>query len=167
MKNLLIIRHAESDWNSPDGSDRNRPLTEQGEIDAPLMGKRLHDQGLAPDRILCSPARRALATAHAVASQTGYDANNIDVHETLYMQDRSDLMLLLKNLPIHWQRVYLVGHNPDVEWMVSHLTGGNFKSIRPCGIASIEFDLPAWEHIMAGSGRLAFFDHPRLHLPLF
>lgn len=164
MKNLLIIRHAEAGWDDTIDSDRDRLLSEQGEKDAPFMGRRLHDQGLMPDRILSSPARRALATAHAVAGQVGYEASHIDVHGIMYMQGMPALMKLVQTLPDTWQRVYLIAHNPDLEWLTGHLTGENFRNMPTCGIASIEFDLPSWGHIMAGSGKLAFFDHPGRHL---
>ena len=35
MKNLLIMRHAKSDWNDPSLKDFDRPLNERGKKSAP------------------------------------------------------------------------------------------------------------------------------------
>ena len=129
------------------------------------MGNRLKELGLIPDRILSSPACRAMATADAIARELSYATNAIDVHETIYMQGVSALVSLVQALPETWQRVYLIGHNPDLGSLVEYLTGESIGHLPTCGIASIEFDLQAWEFIMAGSGRLAFFDYPKRRLP--
>ena len=59
MKTLLILRHAKSNWNYPDLSDYDRPLNARGKQDAARMGEHLREQGLIPDRILTSSAKRA------------------------------------------------------------------------------------------------------------
>ena len=72
MKTLLILRHAKSSWNYTDLSDYDRPLNARGKQDAPRMGEHLREQGLIPDRILTSSAKRAKKTAIRVAKACGY-----------------------------------------------------------------------------------------------
>ena len=69
MKTLVLVRHAKSSWGKPGLEDRDRPLSRRGKRDAPRMGKRLAKQGVKPDLVLSSPARRALATAPSISSE--------------------------------------------------------------------------------------------------
>ena len=54
VKRLYLIRHAKSSWKDPDLDDFDRPLNKRGKTDAPLMGKRLKEQGVKPDLIISS-----------------------------------------------------------------------------------------------------------------
>ena len=71
MKTLLILRHAKSSWQNNDLSDHDRPLNPRGQRDAPDVGKRLRNEGLIPDAVLSSTAKRARQTAEAVAEESG------------------------------------------------------------------------------------------------
>ncbi|MFB3041695.1 MAG: histidine phosphatase family protein, partial [Candidatus Poribacteria bacterium] len=72
MKTLLILRHAKSSWEHPELTDHDRPLNKRGKRDAPRMGKLLRVQGLVPDLIMSSTAKRARSTAKTVARKSGY-----------------------------------------------------------------------------------------------
>lgn len=163
MKNLVVVRHAKSSWDEPALSDIDRPLNHRGKRDAPLMGGILQARGLVPDRILSSPAKRARKTARLIAKEIGYDAEAIDIRDSLYMDGVPALMALIQGLNDAWERVYLIGHNPDLTELVNRLTDENIENVPTCGIASIEFDVDSWLHIMVGSGRLALFDYPKRH----
>lgn len=164
MKNLVVIRHAKSSWDEPALSDIDRPLSKRGRRDAPLMGGILRARGLVPDRIVSSPARRARKTAKLIAREIGYDAEAIDLRDGIYMDGVPALLALVQSLDDAWQRVYLIGHNPDLTELVNRLADENIDNLPTCGIASIEFEVDSWVHIMAGAGRLALFDYPKRHL---
>jgi phosphohistidine phosphatase len=164
MKNLIVIRHAKSSWDDPALADIDRPLNKRGKRDAPLMGGILKFRELAPDRIISSPAKRARKTAKLIAAGVGCDAGTIDVRERIYMQGVPALIELVQELDDAWNRVYLVGHNPDLTELVNRLAGEDIDNIPTCGVASIEFEVGSWAHVMAGAGRLAFFDYPKRHL---
>jgi phosphohistidine phosphatase len=163
MKNLVIIRHAKSSWDDPALADIDRPLNGRGKRDAPLMGGVLKSRGLRPDRIVSSPAKRARKTAKLLAHEVGYEPEAIDIRDSIYMEGVPALMALIQGLDDAWQRVYLIGHNPDLTDLVNKLAGENIENIPTCGMASIEFEVDSWAHIMAESGRLAFFDYPKRH----
>jgi phosphohistidine phosphatase len=40
MKNLLLVRHAKSDWENLELDDFERPLNDRGKRDAPAMAHR-------------------------------------------------------------------------------------------------------------------------------
>ena len=58
-RELLILRHAKSAWDTDAVSDFDRPLAKRGRKDAPRMGKWLRRRRLVPGYVLSSPARRA------------------------------------------------------------------------------------------------------------
>ena len=63
MKQLILIRHAKSDWDDPSLDDFDRPLNGRGKRDAPLMAERLRDKDIKIDQFIASPAKRARKTA--------------------------------------------------------------------------------------------------------
>ena len=72
MRELILLRHAHAEPGAAGQADFDRPLSSQGLAEAEAAGRWLADQGLVPDRVLCSPARRARETLEAVLSLTGY-----------------------------------------------------------------------------------------------
>lgn len=72
---MLLIRHAQSEWNLHFGRTRIDPgipdpaLTEAGRRQAAMAAERLAQADVAV--VLCSPYRRCLQTAQAIAGRTG------------------------------------------------------------------------------------------------
>ncbi len=164
MKNLIVIRHAKSSWDDPALADIERPLNKRGHRDAPFMGSVLKFREAIPDRIVSSPAKRALETARTIAREVGYATENIDVRGSLYLAEQSILIELIQALDDTWNRVYLVGHNPEFTELVDCLAGEDIGNLPTCGLASIEFKVDSWAHAMPGAGRLAWLDYPKRHL---
>lgn len=163
MKNLIIIRHAKSSWDDPGLADFDRPLNKRGKRDAPLMGGLLRDRELYPDRIVSSPASRASKTARLIAEAVGYDPGAIDFRDNLYLAGLPALVELVRGFDDTWGRVYLIGHNPELTELCNFLAGEDIANIPTAGVAAIEFAVDSWAYVMAGAGRLAFFDYPKRH----
>lgn len=125
------------------------------------MGQQLALRKLPPDRILCSPALRAMQTAQLISAAVGYDTAGIEIREAIYMQGPEAMLEILRALDNDWQRVYLIGHNPDMTALVSALADPTVSHLPTTGVAAIEFNVDDWAHIMAGSGRLIFLDYPK------
>lgn len=127
-KELIILRHAKSDWNTKYSLDRGRPLNKRGNREAQVMGNWMAQQQLVPDLVLCSPAKRATKTLEHVL--TAIDSENIKVNymESLYLADLGTLLDIINKTPGSIQRLLLVGHNPGLEELVSYLS---IQSIPP------------------------------------
>ena len=80
MKTLFLIRHAKSNWADAALPDKDRPLNDRGQRDAPKMGERLAKRAVKPDLILSSPATRALKTAEIIAKTLDYRRKDIVVN---------------------------------------------------------------------------------------
>ncbi len=143
MKTLLILRHAKSSWNYPELSDYGRPLNARGKRDAPRMGEFLREQGLIPDRILTSSAKRARKTASKVAKTCGY-TGKVKKVDAFYDSVAGVYYETLQALPDKYQRVMVVGHNPTMEQLVRSLTG-EFRQMPTAALAHIELPIQRWE----------------------
>ena len=55
-RQLTLIRHAKSTWDDARTKDRDRPLNERGERDAPAMGRRLAGLAREPKHFVEYPA---------------------------------------------------------------------------------------------------------------
>ena len=145
MKTLLILRHAKSSWNYPELSDYDRPLNGRGKRDAPRMGKHLRQEGLIPDRILTSSAKRARKTANKVAKTCGY-TGKVKKLDAFYDTVPGVYFETLQALPNKYQRVMVVGHNPTMEQLVSHLTS-QIERMPTAALAHIEIPIEHWEEL--------------------
>ena len=72
MRELILLRHAHAEPAAAGQADLDRPLSPEGLAEAEAAGRWLREQGLVPDRVLCSPARRARETLEAVLTTVGY-----------------------------------------------------------------------------------------------
>ena len=160
VKTLYLMRHAKSSWKDAMLSDRQRPLNKRGQRDAPEMGRRLRDKGIVLDRILSSPARRALNTAQLVAQAVDYPIEGIDQSETLYFSSTSTMLALIQQLDERWSTVLLVSHNPDISALLQRLCHSDIDDMTTAAIATLQFDWQ-WRDIRDGSGRLSDYDFPK------
>lgn len=116
---LLLLRHAKSDWNSQARSDALRPLNPRGRRAAPHMGAFIASNNWLPDRVLCSPALRTRQTLDGLAQELPCPLPTT-WEESIYA---ASLQALLQTLGAHWnpgERILLVGHNPGLEELLCH-----------------------------------------------
>ncbi len=161
MKTLLIVRHAKSSWSHPEFSDFDRPLNRRGNNDAPMMGGIIREQGVKPDLIVSSPAKRAITTAKFIAGALGYDSSKISEDHDIYGSGPKYILKLLSQLDDSLDTVMIVGHNPDLTYVSSLLCQEEFSNVPTCGVVCIDFDFDKWEKIITKSGDLRFFDYPK------
>ncbi len=145
MKTLLILRHAKSSWKDASLADHDRPLNKRGKQDGLRMGKFLRKQGLAPDRIISSTAKRARKTATAVAKACHYE-DKVELTQEFYHAGPGAYLAVLQNLPDADQRVMVVGHNPGMEALVCHLTGG-IETMPTAAVAHITLPIEKWAEL--------------------
>jgi len=160
MKNLILIRHAKSSWDDASLTDRERTLNKRGKREAPVMGRLLKEKDLRPDRILSSPAKRALKTAKLIAEEIGYPKKKIDTHDEIYEQGLDALVGLIAGLDDDWDRVFLTGHNPELTELANRLTAAGIDNVPTCGIVSVEFSQSRWRDCAKAVGTLALFERP-------
>ncbi|MCP4702725.1 MAG: histidine phosphatase family protein [Gammaproteobacteria bacterium] len=158
-RELLILRHAKSAWDTDVPTDFERPLAKRGKKDAPKMGKWLRQQNLMPDTIISSPAVRAKQTVIKACREMGIDKEQVHWDPRIYEAGTQSLLEVLAACPPDAKRVLLTGHNPGVESLVMHLCGTELripedgKLLPTAALAYLK--MPAdWKHLESGSASL-------------
>ena len=119
-KRLVLLRHAKSAW--PDVPDHERPLAPRGLRDAPVMGRWLRTEGLVPDLVVCSSARRARETWQF--AQAGLGATPpVRYDEYVYQASAAQLLALIRRQPETVTTLLIVGHDPGVPGLAVTLSG--------------------------------------------
>ena len=161
MKTLLLIRHAKSSRDDPALSDRERPLNDRGEKDAPMMGQRLAKRHVKPDLIISSPAVRARATAQAMAREIGYELRDIAIDERLYASTADVLLAVVQSLDKKLDCVMLFGHNPEMTELAQRLSG-EIPDMPTCAVAEFRYDTKAWRDVGGIAPWKSMLDAPKL-----
>ncbi len=120
---LFLMRHAKSAWDTDVKSDFDRPLAERGMKDAPRMGEWFKKEKLVPEYVVSSPAERARQTAGLLCDAMDYRKKKIVWDARIYGAGAEDLLEVLASVPAKVRSVLLIGHNPGLEFLLSHLAG--------------------------------------------
>ncbi|OOY98947.1 SixA phosphatase family protein [Solemya velum gill symbiont] len=157
---LILFRHAKSDWASGAADDFHRPLAAKGKKAAKHMGKLLATMGQAPDFILTSSAVRTHETQR-LASVSGHWGAPIGVTDDLYETSPAAVLEIIRQMPGQYRRVMLVGHEPCWSELTSLLIGGGEVRFPTAAMVRIDFDARHWSQISQGSGELNWFLPPK------
>lgn len=122
-RELWLLRHGKAAQNS-DIEDIERPLKKRGKRAALHIGEWLKQEQLTPDYIVSSPAKRAMATAKRVRKAMAIKPDIIQ-DRRLYAGGSARIKTLLADIPTEFKRVLLVGHNPDLEDLLTSLVDIN------------------------------------------
>jgi len=159
MKTVFFIRHAKSSWDDPALRDIDRPLNKRGRHDAPVMAKLLKEKGIRPDRIVSSPARRALNTAEAFAEEMGIE--DIFVEPRIYESMPDDLLQVVQQLDDSLDVVLIFGHNPTLYSLASIFSDMDLDNVPTCGIFEVQAAVNSWSDFSARTGRMIHFFFPK------
>lgn len=165
MKNLFLIRHAKSSWkNAEELDDLERPLNKRGERDAPIMAVVLQEKNIYPDKIISSPANRALTTAVIFAKQLNYPIENIMIEEAIYESSIEKLWQVIQKVGRENNSVFLFGHNPFLTEIVNEFEDVRIDNIPTSAIVKIEFDIIDWNDASIKTGLVKWMEYPKLFL---
>ncbi|MBS1681327.1 MAG: histidine phosphatase family protein [Bacteroidetes bacterium] len=161
MKKLYLIRHAKSSWDN-NVEDFYRPLNERGMRDAPKMAELLKQRAVSPNRILTSPAVRALTTANIFATVLGFAPHQIETVAELYHASKATWLQVLRSLKDSSANdtIFIFGHNPGITDLTNVLlrTDIDFPT---CGVVSATLKIKSWSETTSNCGELNFFDYPK------
>ena len=166
-RQLLLLRHAKAVLG--EGlEDFDRPLALRGEKAAQTMGRYMAENGLAPDLVLCSPARRTAQTWEIAAHEL--PQTELHLLEELYDFGSGEALLeAIRTRGKMVKRLLLVTHNPATQNLAVALAGSGDKALRremiekypTAALAVLTFSGGSWADTAAGQGRLDAFIRPR------
>jgi phosphohistidine phosphatase len=165
MRRVYLLRHAKSSWKHPGVPDHDRPLAPRGRRAAKAIAGHLREQGIEPELVLCSTARRARETLERIEPALGTPAVRIEVE--LYGATAAALLQRLRAVPDAVGSVMLIGHNPALHLLALDLarpapTLRELEAKYPtAALATLAFPGRTWRALDRGTAELADFVRPR------
>ena len=159
MPDLILLRHAKSDWTARYGADQSRPLNKRGVRSARAVGEFISRYRLAPELVLASPAVRTQTTAELAAEAGGWDSR-IEVAPELYGAGPADVLQLVQKVT-RVERLMVVGHEPTMSGVLEYLTGHQIR-VTTATLAYMRSRYVSWSDLGRGSARLELLIRPRL-----
>lgn len=165
-RRLVLVRHAKAVPAA--GTDASRPLTARGIADAAAVGRWLAAAALVPDRVVTSPARRAVQTWEVAAAQLPGSVEP-DRDGRVYDNTVDDLLAVIRETPAAVGTLVVVGHNPSVHALTLAVDGdSDDRTMRDTvaekyptgGIAVLRIGTE-WTEVDVGVGTLTGFAVPR------
>lgn len=161
MRELILIRHAKSDWSNPLLDDFERPLNKRGEKNAPFMAKILKKEIQKPDLIISSPSFRTKLTLEYFLKEFEYKGEVI-FEKSIYEAPFENLLKVIKNIDDKYKTIFLIGHNPGLNDLANFLLGSFEDNIATSGVLKIDFDTNSWKNISKDNSKLIFFKYPKM-----
>lgn len=161
MKQVLLIRHAKSDWGNPGLEDFDRPLNARGKKDAPEMARRLAGKKVAIDAIVTSPAKRAAKTAKVFAEECGIRKKNLVFNPDLYLPAPSVFFEVIAGLDKDLDTVAVFSHNNGITDFANQLTSTRVDNIPTCGVFAVKAHCDDWGDFRDAEKEFWFFDYPK------
>jgi phosphohistidine phosphatase len=153
-KSVLLLRHAKSSWDDHTLDDFDRPLALEGAMDAERLGIYLNKkQVMPPDIIYASPSVRTRATLELVAQHwKALAAVPVRFDEELYdFEDEGTAYRdFVRDLDSAYQRVMIVGHNPQMLLLEQQLTSHPIKKYPPATFCELSFHADTWKRTHDG-----------------
>ena len=165
MKQVLLLRHALSSWDDPALDDHDRPLSKRGVRDARNLARALDGlKEVRPDLVLCSSARRTLATWEIVSAGLPV-APVMHVSRDLYLPSLATLTAALSQLPDRVSSVLIAGHSPSLDAFILTRTQKMPRAVRgqlcakvpTCSLTLLAFPTEHFESLGESSAELRLF----------
>lgn len=164
MLRLTLVRHAKTQpaWSGQE--DWDRALEARGQHDAPEMGRRLKERHPKPEKMLSSPAVRAITTATIIARELAVSAGKVIQDERLYLATPKTMLTVIHELGGHAKHLMIVGHNPGITEFADAISSErSIDNMPTCAVYTVEFDIAHWSELAWASGVNAQFDYPKKH----
>jgi phosphohistidine phosphatase len=156
MKNLILIRHAKSSWDTPQ-IDKNRPLSQRGIMDAHLVATAVQKWIPKTNLIWSSTAKRASETAIIFAQNLLWPIESIIFKDDLYTFDANELEKIIKNCDDGYENVIIFGHNEAITDFVNKFGSEKIVNVATSGFVSISFDMMQWKELKPGKTNKILF----------
>ena len=154
----------EVEWKQRGLSDHDRPLTRRGRGAATAIARHLREQGIGPELVLCSTARRARETLERIepvlARRTAQEESELTVRARarcssgcVWYRTRSARLLIGHNPGLQQLALVLPQQTPELRELEAKYP--------TAALAILAFDRPNWSELDRGTTELVSFVRPR------
>lgn len=162
MKQLILVRHAKSDWEDEAIKDIDRPLAPRGYDAAYRMSKWLKQKVNVPQLFISSDATRALSTAMIFAREMEFPTNELVVLPQVYESTAKTLKDVILQIDSKIDSAIMFCHNPGITNLVNELTDDLFFDNLPtCAVVALNFDVKSWKEVVNQKGKIVFNQFPK------
>lgn len=152
MKRLTLVRHAHAKVEASRVTDFERPLSRRGKAEAKATALSLVEEGLLPELLLASPARRTLQTAEILARELQIPERRVRHEEVLYLATPDALLKLIHATGPRIEHLLIIGHNPGVSALANALAPqARLGELATAAACTMDFDVRSWPAVSAGS----------------
>lgn len=165
MKQIHLIRHSKSDWETEFSSDHQRPLSERGKKNARSLRKYLKKIEFKSDLFLVSDSKRTLDTYKIITKNQNLSSESL-VTKKLYESDPKEILEKIREFDSKFENVALLGHNPAMEEIANQLIRGSedlsflesvFCKFPTSGFLSIQVETNSWKELGRIPGKIIRF----------
>lgn len=149
MKNLILVRHAKSNWNVP-LQDIDRSISPRGINNAHLIA--LKSVPILPKSYIVwsSAAKRTKETAYIFAQYLAVPIEVIQFSNDLYTFDDKELLQIIKKCKNEHNNLILFGHNEAITNFVNKFGDLYIDNVPTSGLVHLQFDCDDWENLSKG-----------------
>ncbi|MFN5181655.1 MAG: SixA phosphatase family protein [Bacteroidota bacterium] len=161
MKEVFLVRHAKSDWAHEFLNDIDRPLNERGYADAYRMAKLFKDKFEIPDKILSSPATRAINTAFIFSRIFNIEEEKVEIEKLIFEASFKTITTVISKIDNSINSIILFGHNPGLTNFINEKSDAVLDNLPTCGIVRIKFEISNWDEILNHNGLFISSEFPK------
>jgi phosphohistidine phosphatase len=162
MKRLYLARHTKSSWEMPGVDDMHRPLLEKGIQKSKKAIRFLNEIHAKADKIISSPAVRALETARLIAAGIGYPKEKILIDPSIYEGSINRIVELIYATEDETDSLMMFGHNPTITHLANLFLNPGIEFMPTMGIVCVSFNTDKWSAIPLAETKNEFIMFPKL-----
>lgn len=143
VKNLFLLRHAQTQEIMQKGADFQRELTESGHEQASGVLNTFQNMGIAIEKIISSPAMRTRQTLNHL----NFDPLRIEFSDSLYLASAGEIAAQIQSTAATTQNLLIVGHNPGIQQLTQMFNGEAHINFSPATLAHISLESENWRDL--------------------
>ncbi len=150
MKELILIRHAKSCWDTI-VDDKSRPISkERGVQDAHLVSQAMREY--LPKKFVAwtSTAKRARQTATIFCQNLEINNDYVLAKEEIYTFDEKKLTKTIKGCGNNHNALIIFGHNEAITDFVNKFGTNSIENVPTTGVVIMNFEQDNWQDIKNG-----------------
>ncbi len=159
MKQIYLLRHANSDWSSLNQQDFDRPLTKKGIEEASKLSNYFYNQSIIVDKVFCSSAERTKQTFDLCSDGLKYPISEAIYLDKLYLAKSDEIISLIKKLSNSTSSILIIGHNPAMLEIINALSDSESINYPTCSLAEIIVE-SLWKDLSLKECKLKSFTKP-------
>jgi len=122
------------------------------------MSNLFFEKNISIEKIVSSPAKRAITTAKIFAKLLKINENEIQLEENIYEASLKMLLATIHQFDDAVSSLMLFGHNPGLTSLANYF-GAAIDNLPTCAIVSFEFETDSWSEVE--KGKLLFYEYPK------